>query len=197
MSNRVHACRKNIYRLTTVGMAYPGLSSNVKSYLWKVIGAPTLSYGMESIHISNINMKHLKPSEGTNIKSVMGFSKRSHHSILLQALNVQPINAVILSNAKSLFHRSFLENTPLLHLQSILMAKYIIRNETIKGTLIDNLVRNGITPIDIAFSRPVRTTVEKNEDGTVDSLRYLICHENFIKPWSCEHIMASLLLKAF
>ena len=34
-------------------------------------------------------------------------------------------------------------------------------------------------------------------DGVVDSLRYLISQENFIKPYSNEHILGVLLTKAF
>ena len=34
-------------------------------------------------------------------------------------------------------------------------------------------------------------------DGVVDSLRYLISRENFIKPYSNEHILGVLLTKAF
>ena len=34
-------------------------------------------------------------------------------------------------------------------------------------------------------------------DGIVDSLRQLVYHENFVKPYSEEHILATLLVKAF
>ena len=42
-------------------------------------------------------------------------------------------------------------------------------------------------------------TVEnaQTETGVVDTLRSLLMHEHFIKPYSEEHIMAALLLRAF
>ena len=46
--NRAQKCRQSMFRLTLVGMSYRGLHTSVKSYLWKVIGSPTLVYGMES-----------------------------------------------------------------------------------------------------------------------------------------------------
>ena len=45
--NRIQACRKNIYRRTTAGVFYPGLDTKLNYYLWKVIGSPTLLYGMD------------------------------------------------------------------------------------------------------------------------------------------------------
>ena len=36
-----------------------------------------------------------------------------------------------------------------------------------------------------------------SHDGTVDSLRQLIMHEQFLKPWSSQHILTTLLTKSF
>jgi isoprenylcysteine carboxyl methyltransferase (ICMT) family protein YpbQ len=34
-------------------------------------------------------------------------------------------------------------------------------------------------------------------DGVVDSIKYLLCHENYVKPWTDEIIFVSLFTRAF
>ena len=84
-----------MYKLSSLGLSYPGLNSDVKAFLWKSIGCPLISYGMESIAISNSDIKILKTTQGNIIKRVMGLNKRSHHSKLLKALNIPSVDDVI------------------------------------------------------------------------------------------------------
>ena len=44
---------------------------------------------------------------------------------------------------------------------------------------------------------PSPREVVKSKCGIVDSLKNLIMTENFIKPYSEEHILATLLVRAF
>jgi hypothetical protein len=195
--NRTQSCRKNIFRLTSVGMSYPGLSTNVKTYLWKSMGSPVLLYGMEAISLTNMCIKSLETCEGTIVKKLMGLNKRSHHSALFNALGIKQSNKIISERSAGLFYRIFQVDTPLLTLQSILLAKYLNNNLVVKGTLIDRLVRSGLDPTIIAFEKPKDKTKPETEDGLVDSLKFLLFHENYAKPWSCEHLLTSLLTKAF
>ena len=142
-------------------------------------------------------MNDLKTCEGNIVKRTMGFNKRSHHNVLYNALGITSIDNVIHRNIQSLFFRIFQVNTPLLHLQSVLLSKYLCKRKCIKGTLIDRLVKAGHDPLHLAFYKPAQYMKEQTEDGVVDSLKYLIFHENYIKPWSDEHFIATLLTKAF
>ena len=55
-----------------------------------------------------------------------------------------------------------------------------------------------LSPVKCLFRRVIPNVIEEaHHDGVVESLRFLILHENFIKPYSSEHIIASLLTKAF
>ena len=47
------------------------------------------------------------------------------------------------------------------------------------------------------FNKPVARKMCHPQDGVVDSLSYLVMQENFIKPYSEEHVLATLLLRAF
>ena len=39
--------------------------------------------------------------------------------------------------------------------------------------------------------------VSSHGDGVVDSLQYLLCHENYVKPYSVHHLLTQLLTKSF
>ena len=125
----------------------------------------------------------------------MGLSKRSHHSNLF-ALNIIPVDQLIDSNAIGLYHRIYKVDTLAKQFQSILLANYILSGKTIRGTLLDRVVAAGHNPLDVIFNKP-KYNNRSEPDGVVDSLKYLLNHDNYIKPWSDEHILATLLTKAF
>ena len=194
--SRLACCRRRIYGLTSVGMCYPGLSSDVKAYLWKVIGAPTLTYGMESVNLTSKNIKLLKSGHGTIMKRVMGFSKRSRTQPLLQALSVLPVTDVIAKNTVNLYTRIFQCRSPAQELQSKFLANYMASRKVVKGTMIHRIISLGLSPANVALNN-VKLPKLSQDNGATDSLKYLIYHDNFIKPNSNEHFLASLLLKAF
>ena len=71
--------------------------------------------------------------------------------------------------------------------------------KTTPGTLLYRIVQMGHSPLLCAFTKVPKTvpSYEDMDNGIVDTMRYLICHDNFIKPYSSEHIILSLLTKAF
>ena len=82
-----------------------------------------------------------------------------------------------------------------------LLSTYLSKKLVITGTIIHRMKNTGVSLVKGLFSRiyiPVPQVGNDNvNDGVVDSLRYLISHENFIKPYSNEHILGVLLTKAF
>ena len=199
--NRSKKCRQGMFKLASFGMSYPGFDSDVKAFLWNTIGCPILTYGMESIDLSESDIKHLRTLQGNTIKRVMGISKHSHHSNILKAVGVPPVDDVIKNNAMRLYRNIFKANTPARDLQSTLLAHFILKGTTIKGTLLDRIVGEGVDPLDLitaksTSTRPVRDTVGE-EDGLVDTLRFLLLHDDYSKPWSEEHILVTMLTKAF
>ena len=71
-------CQQGTFGMTSIGLSYPGLDSDVKAFLWKSIGSPLLTYGMESVALSNNDLKALKTCQGNTIKRINGLNKRSH-----------------------------------------------------------------------------------------------------------------------
>ena len=201
VKNRVRKCQQGTFGMTAMGLSYPGLNSDVKAFLWKSISSPLLAYGMESISLSNSEIKILKTTQGNTIKRIMGFNKRSHHSKILKALKIPSVDQVIQKNTLGLYRNIFKTDTPARDLQSVLLAKYITKGITIKGSLLERVLKFGGQPIDIIFNKePFRCSecdINMEDDGMTDSLRYLLYHENYNKPWSQEHVLATLLTKAF
>ena len=101
-----------MFKLASFGMSYPGLNSDVKAFLWNTIGCPILAYGMESIDLSESDIKQLKTLQRNTIKRVMGISKHSHHSNILKALGVPIVDDVIRKQCYETLQKHF-KVTPL------------------------------------------------------------------------------------
>ena len=178
-----------------------GLNSDVKAFLWNTMGCPILVYGMESINLSKQDIKQLKTTQGNIIKRIMGIKKRAHHSNILKALNIPPVEDVIGHNLLRLYKNNFQTNTPTRDLQSTLLAKYLLRGYTVKGTLLNRVIKAGSDPLKIIFEKQPFSCANRDiniqEDGVTDSLKFLLLHNDYNKPWSEEHILATLLTKAY
>ena len=131
----------------------------------------------------------------------MGINKCSHHSNILKALEVPFVDDVIKNNAVGLYRNIFKANTPARDLKSVLLAHFILKGTTIKGTVLDRIVGAAVDPLDLITDSspstgPVYDTVGE-EDGLVESLRFLLLHDDYNKPRSEEHILVILLTKAY
>ena len=171
-----------MFRLASFGMSYPVLNSNVKAFFRNTIVCSIIAYGMESIDISESDMKHLRTMQGITIKRVMGVSKHSHHSNILKALGVPTVDDVIKNNAMRLYRNIFKSNTPERHLQSTLLTHFILKGTTIKGTLLDRILVEGAEPLDLIIAkspstRPVCDT-DGEQNGLVRCLQFLLLHED-------------------
>ena len=201
VKNRVRKCQQSMFGMASVGLSYPGLNSDVKSFLWKSIGNPILLYGMESVAMSKNDINILKSTQSNIIKRIMGFNKRSHHSKLLKALKISSIEHMLKINALRLYKNIFKTDTPARDLQALLLAKYIKKGSIIKGSLLEKVVTAGYNPFQVIFNQETFACNDcdpnDENDGMIDSLRFLLHHEEYNKPWSEEHILATLLTKAF
>ena len=201
VNNRISSCRRGIYGLAPSGMSYPGLCTEAKTYIWKSVGAPLLFYSMDCIPLSKAHIKQLYSAQGNTIKNVLGLSKRNRHSILFNALKIESAETYVTRTTQSFFRRVFAVKTPLMELQCSALAHYMSTGQIVKNTIIEKLVKSGVSPVTAAFTKidrpPDSVTDRPTNNGIVDSLKYLLLHENFVKPWMAEHMMCDLLTKAF
>ena len=197
IKNRIRACNQSSFKFSTAGALYPGLNCEVKTHIWNTINCPVLTYGLETIHISNNELEELKSAQGTTVKRGLRLSKRSHYHCVLQACNIAPIEEVIANNTARLYHNIFQCNTPAQEFQSLLLASYLLTGKAEQGTLLERVIKAGYNPVNLILNKPKFKKNSTNEDGLVDSLRQLLHHENYQKPRSQEHLLANLLTKAF
>ena len=196
VEHRINKCKRAFYSLRDIGMAYPGCASDVKAYLWNTMCQPILIYGFDSLFISQSSIDQLETIQGNLVKQCMGLSKRSRSTNLLQALHITRVREKIRQSTASLLKRVFSVESSVKDLNAHLLSLYVTRGDLIPGTLIQRAVCMGLSPISCAFQE-YKKPVFIQGCGIVDSIKHLVMHENFIKPYSEEFILSSLLTKAF
>lgn len=198
VDKRVASAHRAMYGLSSIGMSYPGLTSDVKAHLWKSIGTPCLLYGLNSVHLSKSELQKLESTQGSTIKKSLGIGARSHHSKLLSALDIPPVKDLIKKETVSLLARVIKVESPYSKLCSYFLAKYITDGVRISNSLIDRIIQYDISPINVIFGNSaIQDACPSTPDGVVDSLRFLLMEENFVKPWSIEYSLVRLLTRAF
>ena len=83
-----------------------------------------------------------------------------------------------------------------MHVRKYFLSLYMSKGIVIPGTIIERLVTYGLSPTRCAFNKHVSDKYQE-QCGEIDSLRLLITHENFVKAYSEEHVLACMLLKSF
>jgi len=103
--NRVDKCRRAFYSLSNISMNYPGLNNNNKSQLYSSMCLLTLTYGMQCANLSSPDKSILNSAQGGIIKKMFGLSKRSRHTNILRAMNLDNVTTEIGNYTKSAFKR--------------------------------------------------------------------------------------------
>lgn len=196
---RISAARSRAFSLQNVGFAHLGLDSEVKCYLWKTTVHPILVYGAHCLSHCAKAIQTMEKFQSNSIKRIFGFSKRSHHSKLLGALNIRSVSDVINEQKVLLYKRIFTRNTPVGNLNIVLLGQFLGENSLIPGTLLSSVVGCDVPPLLVAFSKRFRKygSVASDSDGVIDSLRSLIFMKNFNHRNSKEKCTANLLVRAF
>ena len=63
VTNTLTKCRHSFYGLGNAGMLYPGATPDVQAYLYKSICQPTLTYGLECMGSTAIQMRRLESAQ--------------------------------------------------------------------------------------------------------------------------------------
>ena len=123
----------------------------------------------------------------------MGLSKRVHTTELMASLNINKIYDIVKRNTVSLLKRIFKVQSPLKRLTIHMLSQFIS-----KGTIVSNILSMGLSPVQCAFNDfKFHLPNSIHDNGHIDSIRVMVFHENFIKPYSEEHTLVYLLTKSF
>ena len=189
-------CRKAFFGLGKVGMNHACVSPEVKGHLWRTICCPTLTYGIECLSLTATQMKALESTQGTLIKSSLRIGKRSRSSSLLKAMAIQPVKDTLKQKTVSLYHSVCQVPGPASDVCLEQLREFNMTGQVTHGTLLARVLESGTSPIHAALYKP-RMTKTLETDGIVDSIKQLICHENFLKPHSDELNLVRLLTRSF
>jgi len=200
--SRVEKCRRSFHSLRDAGLSYPGANTKVKSYLWNSMCKPVLLYGTDSIALSNSDISLLESTQGKLLKCCLGFHKYCLTTPLLCALDISNIQSLLIASNASLFKRIMRIESPINRLSCYFLSLFILKKIVIPNTLIDRLIKANLSPIQCIYNINIalnmyRTQKWKVESGTIDALKFLLMSENFIKPYSEEHVLSYLLLRSF
>ena len=138
-------------------------------------------------------MKKLETLQGNLVKQSMGLSKRVHTTELMASLNINKIFDIVKRNTVSLLKRIFKVQSPLKRLTIHMLSQFIY-----KGTIVSNILSMGLSPVQCAFNDfKSHLPNSIHDNGHIDSIRAMVFHANFIKPYSEEHTLVYLLTKSF
>ena len=167
-------------------------------YLYESVCLPTLLFGMEIMCLSDKLIKKLESFQGSLMKRSLGLSKFSHHSKLLEALNIPKVSDSINNMTISLWKRIFNVGSPARDLcrPICFLSKYVLNGKCIPDTLMGRVVKLGFSPTRAALSYNKPTLHSKPLDGIVDSLRSVIFNQNILSRGSSSHTLVKLLTKA-
>ena len=190
---RMQKCRRAFYALLPAGITSPGLHPDLKARLWKTACQPVALYGCEAIPLRPTDIRALDSLQGELVKKSIGIGKRSHHSALLRALHIDRMEEIILRRNIQLQRVILATDSPARRLALFLAAQALASDEPAQRTLSARLHIAGISVL--LPDAPV--VDDPAPDGTVDSLRNLLWHEHFIKPYSNELTLVRLLTRSF
>ena len=116
-----------------------------------------------------------------------GISKRSHHSNLLLALGIPRVVEGVTDRVLSLYYQIFNVDSPMRNLCTYMLGQYTLSGQYLKKTLVGRLIDVGMSPLHSAINKISHPHTQVTEDGYVDSLRFLLTHENYVKPRGLNH----------
>ena len=119
------------------GATVPGLQKMIDKCL--VYSNTILTFVLETVYLNRAMYGKLQSLQGTIVKAFLGLNRYSHHSKLLTALGILPIEESIKSMSVSLMKRIFLVNSPVRSLCSFFISKYLLTGKYSKSTLFGRL----------------------------------------------------------
>ena len=179
IAQRERRARGSFFGLTPAGIFSKELAPLDKAFLWRTIVAPSLTFGAAVVPLRPENVMQLERFQARYIKASLGLPAQAHHSALLAALRVPPVQETLrsmvaraLCNAFRCEHRlsraltrglAVLATDPAQLDGSFLGLVYSICNSRLENVL---SIASGHIEQDMIHPQSVH-------DGVIDSLRFL------------------------
>ena len=110
------------------------IQAHIQACLYKCICQSTLTYGIECMHNSAVQMRRLESVQGKLIKQSLGLNKRSHNTNTLTALNINKVQDIANINVLSLYTRIFKVESPARRMMIHFLTRYIVHGVAVPGS---------------------------------------------------------------
>ena len=172
VNNSILKCRRSYYSLSGFGMSFPGLNVEIKRYS---VCVPTLKYGLETMYLSNFQLKKLESIYTRHSFKVISLPEYTQSSLKLRAMNIVPVGEIVKNTVCGLWHRIVMVDSPMRDLCSFFMATYIVSGSVCHKTLFSRVLKLSISPL---LSSPNANAYKSPKIiltcGTKDSLATLL-----------------------
>ena len=98
---------------------------DVLSEINLIICQPALTYGLECMSSTAIQMRRLESVQGRLIKQSLGLSKLLHNTAVLKALDIKQIEDIVNKNVLLVYNRIFNVESPARRLMQHLLSRFI------------------------------------------------------------------------
>ena len=115
-------------------------------------------------------MKSLKSAQGRITKHICGLDRRSHHSPLLKALDIDLVQTNVVSLVNSLFYRLGAVESPTRRLCMYTINLYLNGAQIPHGTIVSRVIESGQSPLLSLYCKPNKIRTKNINDGLVDTL---------------------------
>jgi hypothetical protein len=191
IQNNFRSVEKAFYSIRSIGLHKEFSNPLCISFIYKQYCQSIFNYGLELLPISKTLMKQLETRQGLLIKNVLGLSKYSRNSPLLDALSISKITKLYYK-FKFLFRTQIKKNYFVENFYSKLKTHYLtvkppkqsyINQYNELSKIINTVNLNEINRKDF-YSKLELIFSEKNK-GLVDSVRFIV-HRYDELPYSNE-----------
>ncbi len=104
-------------------------------------------------------------------------------------MNIKHASDLVSQNTCSLFRWICSVSSPARNICLYHLSRYVLSGHVYQDTLIEKVIATRQSPISLAFKKSGHTEGQRSENGHVDYIRMLLHHENFVKPYSEEHLL--------
>ena len=175
IDDRIQAANRAFYSLQGAGLHFRGVTPHVAMRIYQTGVRTILTYGCESICISNINIRKLESAQGKLVKCVLGLKKFSRTSPLLRAVDIPLIKESVRYSCGRLLKSAISHFSNASRFYSMLLcSKY----ENCRNTLVSRCCFTSTDFMNMFFNDRSPPHMCNTDDGLVDSIKFLLTDYN-------------------
>ena len=162
-------------------MLAKGLSPADKTYIWKTLIFPALSFGCSIAPLGPADMERLGKLQASCIKTAFGLPRTAHHSGLLAASGIPAIHEAARGQIFRAYRSAMSSNHRLQQILITSLAKLAVSPSEVEGSFlmhIYTMCNNSFRAVmELAAGGPVdsdRVCAARMPDGLADSLQFVL-----------------------